>query len=668
MTSCGAAVPRAGEIQNFLQPVSVPAERHVYNVRNMDVTQVTTQLEQALQLNNELRSQHASLRQHAAQLQAENGSLRQEVETLRHDHAALVEATQKLMADRDQLQRHEAQLEAINNRLVDMLWGRRTERREYSPDQMLLDFAEEPPTEEEQAVIMAQEQAEEARDEELVRAAVARRRRRRAAQRQTREFPPDMERRDRLVDLTDEQKVGLQRIGEAIAERMYFEKPHAYILRIIRPKYVVPAQPERGVIAQPAPLSIVEGCKYDFSVIAAILAQKYAFHCPTYRQQDWFAQCGWFPSRSTLNELINISVEVLVALFWQMWDLLLRQTILLTDDTRLLLLTRNSLSEEQQAVLHARHTSGTPPGTEPQEVNDRGSVTSYAWLYRGLDGLAPYNVFHWSLAHQHAVVDAHLASFCGIVVGDGFTGYTGIEERSQGRIVHASCNMHARREYVKAEASEPILSAQAESLYRQLYDVEERGKTRDAQGLLELRQRDAVPLWARFDRWLDSEPVQRVLPQSPLGKAVAYMRNQWVGLRRYLSDSRIPIDNGASEQDVRPLTVGRSNWKFLGHPQAAAGRLQLVSVVSSAARHHLIVPDYLEDVLRKLADAAQHHPADLELGSEYLLDLLPDRWAAAHPQSVRHERIEEQQQIAENKRVRRARQRILERRRNAAQR
>ena len=146
------------------------------------------------------------------------------------------------------------------------------------------------------------------------------------------------------------------------------------------------------------------------------------------------------------------------------------------------------------------------------------------------------------------------------------------------------------------------------------------------------------------------------------------MRNQWAGLRRYLSDSRIPIDNSASEQDVRPLTVGRSNWKFLGHPQAAAGRLQVVSIVSSAVRHHLMVHDYLEDVLRKLADAAQHHPAQLELGSEYLLDLLPDRWVAAHPQSVRHERIAEQQQIAENKRARRARQRILERRRNAAQR
>ena len=135
----------------------------------------------------------------------------------------------------------------------------------------------------------------------------------------------------------------------------------------------------------------------------------------------------------------------------------------------------------------------------------------------------------------------------------------------------------------------------------------------------------------------------------------------------YLSDGRIPFDNNQSEQEIRPLTVGRKNWIFLGHPQAAPGRLQLISIASSAARNHLVVHDYLEDVLRRLADAAQHNPAQLELGSQYLLDLLPDRWAAAHPNSVRHERIEEKKRVAEDKRVRRAHRRLQARREAQAQ-
>jgi len=213
-------------------------------------------------------------------MQAEHTVLRQQFETSRQDYETLVEATQTLMVDRDQWRQKVEELEAVNERLVNMLWGRRSELRPPSPDQLLLDFPDDVPlTEEEQTVIQAQQQAEEARDEELVRAAVARRRKRREKQRQTRAFPEHLERRERVLDLSEEEKVGLQCIGENITERMRFEKPHVYIERIVRPKYVVPGRPEQGVITQPPPLNIVEGCKYDFSVIAAILAQKYAFHC-----------------------------------------------------------------------------------------------------------------------------------------------------------------------------------------------------------------------------------------------------------------------------------------------------------------------------------------------------------------------------------------------------
>ena len=616
----------------------------------MDEAALRPQLQQLRKLNEELQ-------QHAAILSV---------------HQSLLSSVETLMADRQRLEQRVAELEAINKRLTDMLWGRRSERRTTSPGQLSLDFGVDPQAalgDAEQAVIVAQQRADEAFDERLLDELEARRRRRKERQRKTQEFPEHLERRERVLDLEEEEKIGLKYIGDAVTERMRFENPKVYIERIVRRKYVVENEPERGVLSPPAPLAILEGCRYDFSIIAAIVGQKFAFHNPTYRQQDWFSQTGWFPSRSTINHLINVSVDTLAPLFDQMWRLVLQQPIVLSDDTRVLLLTRNALSREEQETLRTRRRAGKPPdGDEPPEWDDRGSVTSYAWLYTSLDDLAPFNIFHWSLGHQHAVVDEHLADFEGILVGDAFSGYAHIEQRSGGRIVHASCNAHARREFVKAEASEPILCAQAESLYRQLYDVEERGKRLDTSERLALRQRDAVPIWERFGRWRDSEKVQRALPQSRFGKAVGYLTNQWDALQRYLSDGRLPIDNNQTEQEIRPLTVGRKNWIFLGHPRAAAGRLRLLSVVSSAVRHHLIVHDYLEDVLSKLADAAQHRPSDLELGSAYLMDLLPDRWAIAHPKAIRHERVEEKQVVSEAKRARRARQRILARQRARANR
>ena len=255
-----------------------------------------------------------------------------------------------------------------------------------------------------------------------------------------------------------------------------------------------------GAIALvPPPLAIVEGCKYDFSVVAAIVAMKFAFHLPTYRQQDWFAQGGWFPSRSTANDLVGYAVETVGPLVQQMWRALTAQPILAGDDTTLRVLLRGALAEEDLLSLSARSKfRQTPEIPLPSGAGPPGAATSYAWLYTGLDGLAPYNVFHWSLGHHNAVIDGHLAAYRGIFVGDAAGVNARLEQRSGGRIVHASCNAHARREFVKAESNDPVLASQAISFYRQLYDVEERGKTLDATARHQLRQCDSLPIWRRM--------------------------------------------------------------------------------------------------------------------------------------------------------------------------
>jgi transposase len=613
---------------------------------------------------------NAALCRELSTLRALLEEIRQEHQTLRRDHEALVEAAGVITADRDALRARVAELEAANHRLVDMLWGRRSERRRESSGQRHLSFGDEPaepPGVQEQEILEAQAVANEAMDRELLRRLAARRKARRQKQGRREGFPPHIERRERVIDLSEEEKQGLKWIRDEVTQRLRFEKPHVYVEVIRRPQYVVPDKPAEGVRSMPPPLSIVEGCKYDFSAIAAVLAMKFAFHVPTYREQDWFGQYGWFPRRSTINDLINYGVETVGPLHRQMWSLLLGQPILLGDDTRLRVLLRGALSAEQQAKLdHRRGWCEVPERGPPRETGPPGSATSYAWLYTGLDELAPYNVFFWSLTHENSVIDGHLAAYRGIFVGDACGANARLQERSGGRILHASCNAHARREFVEAESNDPVLASQGISFYRQLYDVEERGKTLDVPARHELRQREAVPIWARMRRWLDSDPMQRVLPQSRIGKALAYLRNQWSALQVYLSDARIPIDNDQTERTLRPLTVGRANWLFLGHPQAAPGRLEMVSVVSSAHRHHLAIDDYLEDVLRKLADARQNHPADLALGSPYLVDLLPDRWARAHPESVRCGRLDDRQTVFDAQRWRRLRARVEARAAQAA--
>jgi transposase len=627
----------------------------------------------------DLEKQIEQLRADCDALRQDNDALKQECDSLSEDLAAtrselaqaqaelgtLLDATSVLRDDREQLEAKNAELQAAVNRLTNMLWGRRTEKR-YDNNQPKLFELELPPeelSEKQQEILAAEDILDEAAERKLLDDLRRRRKNRRLKRLEERgreEFPAHLERRRIVLDLDEEAKKGLVLLGTKIVERLRFEHANVYVEVIERREYVRPDDPDAGVLSVPPPLAIVPGVKYDFSVIAAILVMKMSFHQPTYRQQDFFGQAGYFMSRSTQNDLINYAATVTAPLFQEEWRLLLKQPILLGDDTHVRLLTRGALDEEALEKIGRRSGSRSREGPP-------GSVTSYAWLYTGLDDAAPYNVFHWSLTREDCWIDTHLASFEGVFVGDATGPNARLEQRSNGRIVHAGCNSHARREFVAAEKTHPTEAAKALSYYWLLYDIEERGKLLDEAGLLRLRQSEAVRVWQAFEKWADSPSLKSVLPKSPLGKAMGYFRNHRTALKRYLGDPRLPMDNNSSEQRIRPLVIGRRNWTFLGHPHAAASRLQLFSIASSAHRHHLKMQNYFEDILPKLAHARQHEPALLEPGSEYLQALLPDHWAAAHPSLVCGERREEREDVADTSRIRRIERRLAQREKRRAE-
>jgi transposase len=631
----------------------------------MDVFNADQSPDDIKKLIEQLCLENAALRDENAKLRDENAALHQARLTRDQQLAAaeaeraqaqaeldtLTQAAQVLQDDRETLRRKITELQAAVDRLTDMLWGRRSEKRIDNSHPTLFDL--QPPPEElsaeQQKVLEAEDLLNDAAKKKLLEELLRRRKarlRKRLEQRGREEFPEHLERRRVTLDLDDEQKKDLTVLGVKVFERLRFERPRMYVEVIERYMYVRRGEPDAGVFSPPAPLGILPGVKYDFSVIAAALSMKLNFHQPTYRQQDIFAQVGYFPSRSTLNDWFNYSALVVEPLFDEAWRLLLQQSVLLGDDTRVRLLTRGALQDDEVEKIKQRLCAKSRDGPPP------GSVTSYVWLYTGLDGAAPYDIFHWSLTHEDRWIDSHLETFEGDFVGDAAGPNARLQQRSDGRIRHAACNSHARREFIAAEKNHPLEAAKALAFYKLLYEVEVRAEFIEGVDLLEIRRREAIPIWNAFRHWIDSDAWQGTLPKSPLGKALAYMRNHWVALQRYLHDARLPIDNNQSERTIRPFVLGRRNWTFLGHPQAAPGRLKLFSIASSAHRHGLMVEDYFEDVLKKLAHAQQHEPHLLQPGSEYLRALLPDHWARSNPTSVCHDRRREREVVAEDKQIR----------------
>jgi len=84
--------------------------------------------------------------------------------------------------------------------------------------------------------------------------------------------------------------------------------------------------------------TLVEGNRFDTSIAAEIIAAKYAFHMPTYRQQDWFGGSGWMPDRSTLLNILASAAYVLEPLYHHYAAQVRTSPVIPTDETNVMLL------------------------------------------------------------------------------------------------------------------------------------------------------------------------------------------------------------------------------------------------------------------------------------------------------------------------------------------
>ena len=150
-----------------------------------------------------------------------------------------------------------------------------------------------------------------------------------------------------------------------------------------------------------------------------------------------------------------------------------------------------------------------------------------------------------------------------------------------------------------------------------------------------------MPILDRIEKKLD-DLSDRILPKSALGKAVTYARNQWVALWCYVSDGRLTIDNNVSERTLRLQAIGRNNWQFLGSESAGSRAAVLFTILAGAKRHHVEPWAYLRDVLLRLG-----------AGETELEPLLPDRWAASHPEHILQHRLDESRRKATRQKERR---------------
>jgi hypothetical protein len=123
-------------------------------------------------------------------------------------------------------------------------------------------------------------------------------------------------------------------------------------------------------------------------------------------------------------------------------------------------------------------------------------------------------------------------------------------------------------------------------------DRQARRKQMTAEERLAVR-REHGEVWAEEIRQQCRKLAPTVLPQSALGKAIAYTLNMWPKLHRCFDYTEVELSNNLAENSMRPVALGRKNWLHVGSAQAGPKVAAIISIVESCRRLGVSAKDYL---------------------------------------------------------------------------
>jgi transposase len=283
------------------------------------------------------------------------------------------------------------------------------------------------------------------------------------------------------------------------------------------------------VVTAPGPAKLVPGGRYSVDFAVAVAVAKYLDHLPLARQVRQMARRGLAIDTQTL------------------WDQLLALSHHLTPTYEAL-----AAAVLTAPVLGADETTWAL--MEPGRTK-----TWWVWALCRPDAVV-YRLLDTRSAAGAATV---LGDYRGVLLCDGYAAYRALAKRGAGEragpaITLAHCWAHVRRQYVEAEPSAPHV-AEILALLGELYAAEATAQATaagDAAALLAARRARVAPVVEAIRAWVTQ---QRALPQSALGKALAYTTELWPGLVAFLDHAAIPVDNNATERALRGIALGRKN-------------------------------------------------------------------------------------------------------------
>jgi len=407
-------------------------------------------------------------------------------------------------------------------------------------------------------------------------------------------IPDDLHREKHVLEPSQEEKIcsccgtEKKKIGEDITEELEYKPAVFFVNQYIRPKYACPKCPDNGITTAALPNRPIDKGIAGTGLISYIIVSKIVDHIPLYRLEQMFKRYNIHIPRSTMDGWMSQTCFNLESIYREM---------------HLRLVTDSFFIQGDETTLKVMDDT----------VKDKCAL-GYLWPFVGDGKLV---VFEFRDSHAREGPTNFLTDFKDrYLMSDGYAGYNDVVMKNNLR--HLMCWAHVRRKFFESRDLDPTFCERMLSLIGNLYDVERLAaaqKNCTAIQRYDLRKEKSGPILEEIKKILD-DPGKVILPKNKISEALAYTRNHWEQLIRFLEDGRLPIDNNLVENIIRPVAIGRKNWLFAGSYEGAK-RLAIYYSLAATCKLNDINPyEYFCDILPKVAS----YP------SQKIADLVPTNW------------------------------------------
>jgi transposase len=406
------------------------------------------------------------------------------------------------------------------------------------------------------------------------------------APRERKPFPKNIKRVEQQITPSDtctDCGGSFKELGADIMEELEYVPGHYIVNQIIRPRLACTcceAVVQAEMPSRPIPKSFVGP-----ALMAHILACKYGYHLPLYRQSQMFGNQGIDLSGSLLASWVGKCTKLLERVSDTIRDHVLAGQAIFMDDTTVKLLQKGK----------GRGKNKTKTARLWVYVRDEkpwGSTSPPAAWYQ----------FSTSREAQHP--SQHLQTYKGFAHADAYAGYN--DAYRTGRVTEMACMVHIRREFVKVFDSYKLpVAGEAVERIAKLYEVEKQARFKLPEDRVALRQEYAKPIFDDLEVWLRGQ-LNNISGKTPLAKAIRYALTRLPKARPYLDHGVLELDNNTAERAVRPVTLGRKNYLFMGSEAGGKSAAIAYTLIETCKLNRVNSEAWLAWVLERIQD----HPVN----------------------------------------------------------